>query len=255
MAHIRITEILAPGQAAPGEVVPVTARIQNLDSIPIGIMAVGVPEYPGLPAGLYITGLGPHEAWVNTNPGWIAEFSGYFLMPGSPVTVHIYGYFYGTDGLWHLEDQKTRAVMLGEVLAGTLTQKQLEYNESRATIPASNIPQGKRGLVHVWGRNDTASAKQMGIWWQVRDPDGFVRETYSAWEAWPYTGGGQTHEFIGGRFDLDKAGNWNIEVQLFMQVAGQQSPALDSYSGRLCTVTAPAPAFSDFQITSYSRKV
>ena len=167
MAHIRITEILAPGQAAPGEVVPVTARIQNLDSIPIGIMAVGVPEYPGLPAGLYITGLGPHEAWVNTNPGWIAEFSGYFLMPGSPVTVHIYGYFYGTDGLWHLEDQKTRAVMLGEVLAGTLTQNNWSTT-SPGLLFRPRISLREAGTGTCLGRNDTASAKQMGIWWQVQ---------------------------------------------------------------------------------------
>ncbi|GAI48135.1 unnamed protein product, partial [marine sediment metagenome] len=46
---------------------------------------------------------------------------------------------------------------------------------------------GQRGLVHVWGRNDMAATQRMGIDWTVKDPDGITVETYTAFEAWPYT--------------------------------------------------------------------
>ena len=122
---------------------------------------------------------------------------------------------------------------------GTISKKELEYNESRGAIPVSNVPQGKRGLVHVWGRNDMAISQKLGISWVVRDPAGLIVESYSDWQTFSATPGG-THEFIGGRFDINKTGNWTIAIGLFMNPASPIQVA--SYSGVLCTVAAAPPA-------------
>ena len=123
-------------------------------------------------------------------------------------------------------------------MSGTISKKELEYDGARASIPASNIPKGKSGLVHIWGRNDTSEAQRLGIFWRVRDPDNVIREEYSTWEAWPYTGAGKEHEFIGGRFPIDKAGTWTITVGLYIYPEG--SVAVDSYYGTLCVVPTPS---------------
>lgn len=94
------------------------------------------------------------------------------------------------------------------------------------------------------------TTQQMGIDWVVRDPDGIVVEEYSAWEMWPYTPPGDDHEFIGGRFDLDKEGVYTLEVNLLMN---QDNPVtVDSYQGNLCTVTPELPPeFELIQETIY----
>jgi hypothetical protein len=122
------------------------------------------------------------------------------------------------------------------VYKGTISRKELEYDETRGTIPVSNVPQGKRGLVHIWGRNDMTTTQRMGIWWQVKNPAGTVVEEYSTWEATPYTSPGDTHEFIGGRFTLDKVGTFTIDVALYMNPSAPE--IVDRYTGTLCTVAA-----------------
>jgi len=121
---------------------------------------------------------------------------------------------------------------------GSIAKKELEYDGSRGTIPVHNVPQDKRGLVHIWGRNDMATSQKLGISWIVRDPDGIVVEAYSDWQTFSATPGG-THEFIGGRFDLNKTGIWTIAIALSMNPVSPVMVA--SYVGVLCTV-AVAPA-------------
>lgn len=246
-----IVEIVAPASAEAGSRVDITVKIKNLYSAPIGIMVGGALEY----------GVSPWPSitfptnWANVAAGTTYSFPGYFTMPyyppGKEIIIHAYSYYYA-DGSWHFDDEMVKTVTVAEPYRGTISQKELEYNESRAAIPAANIPQGKRGLVHVWGRNDMSTTQRVGIWWEVRDPDGVVRETYAAWEAWPYTSPGGTHEFIGGRFNLDKAGTWTISVQLFMNPDAQV--LVDEYHGTLCTVAAavPEPEFAGFAITEYT---
>jgi len=111
----------------------------------------------------------------------------------------------------------------------------VEFPFTRLLAMSSSVPIGTRGLVHVWGRNDMGTTQQMGILWEVRDPDGVLVERYSDWEMWPYTSPGTEHEFIGGRFDIDKTGNWTISIDLLMN---PDSPVVvDSYDGVLCSVT------------------
>ena len=104
-------------------------------------------------------------------------------------------------------------------------------------VAGASVPFDTRGLVHVEGYNDMATNQKLGIGWIVTDPDGLVVEDYSDWEAFT-TPPNDTHEFIGGRFDINKPGTWGIAIALFMN---PDSPVtVDSYSGVLCVVEAEA---------------
>ena len=98
----------------------------------------------------------------------------------------------------------------------------------------ASVPIATRGLVHVRGQNDMATNQKLGVHWIVQDPDGLVVEDYEDWE-FGTTGPGDDHEFIGGRFDIDKPGDWTIAISLSMN---PDSPVtVDSYAGVLCRVT------------------
>lgn len=122
-------------------------------------------------------------------------------------------------------------------MQGTITRKELEYNETWAPIPViGNIILGERGLIHVWGRNDMATSQQMGVYWFVADPDGYIAQEYENWEMWPYTSPGGEHGFMAGRFDLSKAGRYTIWIELLMNYDNPE--VVDQYIGKLCDVVA-----------------
>ena len=101
-----------------------------------------------------------------------------------------------------------------------------------------SVPIGQRGVITITGRNDLSVDQKLGISWVVKDPDGGVVEEYSRWEAFA-TAPGDEQEFIGGRFDLDKAGTYTLKVDLLMN---HDNPVVvDSYNGDLCTVTTELP--------------
>ncbi|GAI55562.1 unnamed protein product, partial [marine sediment metagenome] len=185
------------------------------------------------------------EAWPYTGAGKEHEFIGdrfnlnktggyrlevsLMMNPDNPVVVDTY------SGIL--------CAVAAPVLAGTISRMELEYNEARANIPAYNIPQGERGLIHIWGRNDMSTNQKMGISWVVRGPPGYpngpILEEYSDWETF-WTGPGKEQEFIGDRFNLDKAGLYDIRCGLLMN---PDNPLyVHTYYGDLCTVVAPVLA-------------
>ena len=102
----------------------------------------------------------------------------------------------------------------------------------------SAVPSGVRGLIHVVGRNDSNVPQEMGCTWIVKDPQGLVVENHTDdWAGWPVptdVNPGATHEFIGSRFDINKAGTWTIAIGLFMN---SDAPVqVDSYSGVLVVI-------------------
>ena len=58
----------------------------------------------------------------------------------------------------------------------------------------SSIPIGQEGLVHIWGQNNSAVERALGISWIVRDPDGLLVEVYPENKdiEWSDTGAGRT---------------------------------------------------------------
>lgn len=140
-----------------------------------------------------------------------------------------------------------------EELAGTIVKKELEYSGSGdGDIPASDVPLGLEGLVHIWGQNNTTLEQKLGISWTVRDPDGLLVELYPENKdiEWSDTGAGKDHEFIGGRFEFFKEGTYTIDIKLFMN---PDSPTVvDSYEGALCTTTTEVPPeYEEIQHTIY----
>ena len=103
-----IVEIVAPSQAAPGDLVNITVRVKNLYSAPIGIMVGGALEYGVSPwPGIEF----PLDS-ANVDGGATYSFSGYFYMPDKGVTIHVYSYWYGADGYWYFDDEMTKTVNL-----------------------------------------------------------------------------------------------------------------------------------------------
>jgi hypothetical protein len=88
--------------------VDITVRIKNLSAAEVGIMAGGALEYGVSPW----PGITFPVSWDNTPAGWVAEFGGYFTMPSTGVKIHAYSYWYGADGAWHFDDEKTKDVNL-----------------------------------------------------------------------------------------------------------------------------------------------
>jgi len=97
----------------------------------------------------------------------------------------------------------------------------------------ASVPLGKSGLVHVWGKNDMTTSQVLIIAWVVRAPTGVTVESYG--DDARTIGAGQDHEFIGGRFPINKTGNWTIAISLFMNRAAPVLVA--SWEGTLCNVT------------------
>ena len=103
-----IVEIIAPAEALNGSRVDITVRIKNTYSAAIGIMVGGALEYGVSPW----PGITFPENSANVNGGATHSFSGYFTMPNKAVTIHAYSYWYGADGAWHFDDEKTKSVSL-----------------------------------------------------------------------------------------------------------------------------------------------
>jgi hypothetical protein len=116
--YAQIVEIVAPSQALAGERVDITIRIKNTYSAAIGIMVGGALEYGVTPW----PGISFSENSTNVNSGATHSFSGYFTMPNKAVTIHAYSYWYGADGAWHFDDEKTKYMSLA-----TLTPQISEF--------------------------------------------------------------------------------------------------------------------------------
>ena len=101
-----IIEILAPAESAPGSQVNVLVKVKNLYATTISLMIGGSLEY----------GISPWPSILFEEPVADVEglaaytFGGFFVMPDKPVTLHLYSYWYGADGYWHLDDEMTRVI-------------------------------------------------------------------------------------------------------------------------------------------------
>lgn len=106
-----IVEVVAPSEAQEGQVVNITVKIKNLYSSTIGIMVGGALEY----------GVSPWSAITfpynseNVGAGLTISFAGNFIMPDKAVKIHAYSYWYGADGLWHVDDEEVKNVNLAAV--------------------------------------------------------------------------------------------------------------------------------------------
>jgi len=106
--YAQIAEIVAPSQAISGNRVDITVRIKNLYSSLISLMVGGALEYGVSPW----PGISFPQSGANVEGGATYSFNGYFYMPDKAVTIHAYSYWYGGDGYWHFDDEKTKGISL-----------------------------------------------------------------------------------------------------------------------------------------------
>ncbi len=104
--YAQISEIIAPAQAVSGSRVEITVRIKNLYSSLISLMVGGALEYGASPW----PGIEFYQTGADVEGGATYSFNGYFYMPDRAVTIHGYSYWYGGDGYWHFDDEKTKGV-------------------------------------------------------------------------------------------------------------------------------------------------
>ncbi|GAI56441.1 unnamed protein product, partial [marine sediment metagenome] len=161
------------------------------------------------------------------------SFTYSFIMPNNDVWIDVWSWY--SDGTKWIDDDYGSA-FIALTTPGTISKMELEYDNVRGDIPAYGVPPDKRGLVHIWGRNDTSSNQTLGIGWVVTDPDGQVVERHENDWAAGEVGPGQVREFIGNRFNLDKAGTYRIAITLYFNKADPVE--VDKYEGILCTIAA-----------------
>ncbi len=106
--YAQITEIVAPAQAYPGSRVDITVKVKNLYTSVISLMVGGALEYGVSPWPDVIY----PQSGADVAGGATYSFNGYFYMPDKSVTIHAYSYWYGGDGYWHYDEEKTRGVSL-----------------------------------------------------------------------------------------------------------------------------------------------
>ena len=106
--YAQISEIVAPAQAYAGSRVDIVVKIKNLYSTVISLMVGGALEYGVSPW----PGIEYPQTGADVEGGATYSFNGYFYMPDKAVTLHAYSYWYGGDGSWHFDDEKTRLVAI-----------------------------------------------------------------------------------------------------------------------------------------------
>ncbi len=110
--YTEIVGIVAPSGAVAGQRVDIEVRIKNTYSASIGIMAGGALEYGVTP---WPT-IDYPSYQANVAAGATHTFYGHFTMPDSDVTIHAYSYWYGSDGAWHFDDEKTKDIDVAELV-------------------------------------------------------------------------------------------------------------------------------------------
>lgn len=122
--YTEIVEIVAPSSAVAGDLVFIEAKVKNKYSATIGILVAGALEY-GVSPWPSIEFAGDQ---ANVEAGAVQSFSGYFYMPSSDTTIHIYSYYYGTDGTWHFDDEKTKKITVAELVPEVSQFKIADYS-------------------------------------------------------------------------------------------------------------------------------
>lgn len=130
-SYIEITEIIAPNEAIVGATVNVTVKVKSLATRTIWLIVRALDT-----AGVWHNII---DSAVNTYAGSTYSFSGSFTMPRYTATIWAYSYWlvetFPED--WVSDDTKWKNIYLAEEpeYRGSLSRKELEYDESRGAIP------------------------------------------------------------------------------------------------------------------------
>jgi len=115
-------------------------------------------------------------------------------------------------------DTYSGALFSAGAYTGAIDDIMIEYDSVNPHVNpkspiAPSIPPNKSVLIHVWAKNTSSVNYAFGIAWTVKRPDGSIAESYSDVQSFT-TSPGSRHEFIGGRFTVDMAGTWTMQITL-----------------------------------------
>jgi hypothetical protein len=114
--YMDITSVSSVSEAIQNETVSFTAYMKNLGSIVISGMIGGSVLY----GGSYHHIINFPTNWKNINPGSTESFPGSFIMPGESVVLYLDSWWYGSDSMWHFDDEYTKSISLKQI-APTIT--------------------------------------------------------------------------------------------------------------------------------------
>jgi len=103
--HTEIS-IVVPSSARAGDTVNVEAKIKNLSGSDLGMN----PSGQAGPTALWF-GSAPKYA----SPGQTLSWDDSFIMPNEDVSVTVYSWYLGLDGVWHPDDNVEKIVSLGVI--------------------------------------------------------------------------------------------------------------------------------------------
>lgn len=247
-----------PSEATPGQTVDIWVKVANLADY--GFYIAVIAEYSDPDTGEVLGEIPMSPDYAGVDPGTNQLFSGSFTMPDKPARVAIWS-FYWTGADWYEDDYVWADIQVagGVAYQGSIIQWKLGYTtpageRKNVYFPISDVPQNSySGIVRIWGQNDMDTTQRLGIWWQVKDPDGIVVSEYAKWQPTPYTLPGTAKMFSSDTPTFSKVGTYTIAVQLFMNYANQV--VVDDYDGDLCTVVgAVGPSeFRNFGVGEYNK--
>ena len=124
--YTEIVEIIAPSEAAAGELVEVEVRVKNIWG---GYLYIGVS---GSADGITPV-FSPDDVYVA--PGGIASFTASFTMPDKYVFANVFSWVW--IEYWYQDDYAYALINLKvtEVFTGTISRKELEYDSRKSAIP------------------------------------------------------------------------------------------------------------------------
>ena len=105
---LQIVGVITPQSAEQGEQVEVVVRVKNVYSAAVAYVAV---------TGSYGTTPLPQEVWTpvvtSIEAQQTVDFATVITMPNKSISVNVGAWYYGTDGVFHLNDQKSVNITLG----------------------------------------------------------------------------------------------------------------------------------------------
>ena len=217
----KIVKIDAPASAPVGGTVVVDVHVKNISTKAYNIKATGTAD------GIAISW---QFDYLNVLAQETVVFKGWFTFPGGTVTVYLKTWYH--DGTKWVVDDVVGEEPPTETPSASIVSKVLEYGDMKVSIPVSNVPQGTSAKMRVTVRNNMTTSQKLGIGWAVVDPGGAVIQSYSDWETFT-TGAGNTHEFVGPTFLIEKVGTYRTRINVFVYPS---TTYVDEYYNVLCTV-------------------
>lgn len=210
--YTEIVVLVVPETAVPGQTVDIEVIVKNIHTAAIYITVTGSVNG----AELHFGG----EYFV-VNPGYPKSFFDSFVMPSRQVIVRFWSWYWGVDGQWHTDDSAELTVSPeGEppLVDAEITKTELRHDSVQDTTPpAQTVNIGDKGIVYVWGKNNTSVNQKLGIRVQVTGPpNGAIFHDYGVdWE-FGATAPGAEHQFHTTTFPFYSEGAYGAFVTLYV---------------------------------------